>query len=447
MVHRGNRDGLFGRMGRYFVPAMTLAIVIGQQLFFSFGFFIQIVFPSFEVEGLYSIYLAALAVFAFLLFAKRVIVDSCRLPGMAWSFLCLAALIAVSTLIHRNEYSSVWDFFVYFVVICLPALATGITLSRREGSETLGNMVKLIDPAMIVVTVAVCAYELINYSEGFTNRALAGVTYQQVSYMGALAFGMNCAMLLTERKHRFRLFQTGLFGVVQVAMLVIQAICVVLSGGRGGFVLMCVYGMIFVVQFAKKAGRNVIGLSVFPLLLLVLLGLVASGVIDLSGMVDTRGFERIFTFRDNRSEVFGPAFDIISQHFLLGCGVGGYFNDLGVYPHNMILELLLNWGVLGLILALAILIIAIRRLGRIFAADERLFPLAYIAMSPVVFLMLSSSFMANATLWFFVGLAFSPLSLNHEGGLSTPPFVGNGKRRKASLAVSEHLSLQKERNA
>ena len=439
MVYRGNRDGLLGRMGRYFVPALTLAIVIGQQLFFSFGFIIQTVFPLFEVEGLYSVYLAVLAVFAFLLFTKRVVVDSCRLPGMAWSFLCLAALIAVSTLIHRNEYSSVWDFFVYYVVICLPALAIGITLGRREGSETLGNMVKLIDLAMIVITVAVCAYELINYSEGFTNRALAGVTYQQVSYMGALAFGMNCAMLFTERKHRFRLFQMGLFGVVQVAMLVIQAICVVLSGGRGGFVLMCVYGMMFVIQLAKKAGRNVIKLSVFPLLLLALLGLMASGAIDLSGVVDTRGFERIFTFRDNRSEVFRTAFDIISQHFMFGCGVGGYLSELGVYPHNMILELLLNWGALGLIFSLAILAFVISRLSRLLAADESFLPLAYIALSPVVFLMVSSSFMANATIWFFVGLAFSPLSLDHEGAPKTSQIVDNGNRHNTPSGVSEHL--------
>lgn len=424
-----------GRMRGLFVSALILAIVIGQQLFFSFGFIAQTVLPSFDIEGLYSLYLAVLAVFAFSLFFKRVIADGCALPNMGWALLCLVSIIAVSALIHRSEYRSVWDFFAYFVLICLPALAVGITLEQDMGREAFDNIIKLVDPAMTVITLAVCAYELSNYAEGFTSRALAGVSYQQVSYMGALAFGMNCAMLLTGREHRrYRLFRTRMFWAVQRFMLAIQAICVVLSGGRGGFVLMCVYGIMFLFHFAKKTGRNAFGVVILPSILLLFFAFLASGVIDLSGIVDTRGFERIFTFRDNRSEVFGSALEIISEHILFGCGVGGYFVDLGAYPHNIILELLLNWGVFGLIAAVAIFLFAAKSLFRLCAADGRFMPLSYIGMSPVVFLMFSSSFMANATIWFFIGLAFSPLSLNcRQSQLMHPSIEASGSYEETTL--------------
>ena len=404
---------------RYYVPILTIVVVIGQQLYFSTGFIIQTINPKVELNGRYSIFLLALFALAFLLFFKRLLLERCSLNPSAWAMLTLSGLITVLCLTHRNEYLNKWDFLIYYIIICLPAFVIGITLDVDKGYKILADMVKMIDALMLIMTAGVFAYEYINYSLGFTNRALGGVTYQLVSYIGALGFGMNCAMLSVKDDLRFPMFRGYIYRNIQVALLFAQIICVILSGGRGCFVLLCVYGISSCVAFADRTRRNIVPLAILLLTVMLSIVLLASNTTDISNIIKTRGFERIFTYHDNRSEVFDSALRIIVNHPLIGCGVGGYISELGIYPHNIILEILLNWGFLGLFIALIIVLFTVARLFRLFKARDGLVPLVFIGIFPVVFLMLSSSFMANATLWFYLGLAFSPLALDQCNGDNT----------------------------
>lgn len=311
---------------------------------------------------------------------------------------------------NRSLYVGVWDFFLYFLMISMPGLLLGLTFEEKNGLGRLADMSKVADWLIILLTAGVFVYEFMNYGMGFSNRALSGVTYQQVSYMGALAFGLNCASLLQGKKNKLRIFKGPLYTGIQLFMLVIQLGCVVVSGGRGGFALVCVYGVLSMIHLMRQSGTRVSRLLFIPMALLAIGLMHGFGLIDLSSLADTRGFERIFTFKDNRSEVMVPAISLISEHFLFGYGVGGYIPYLGNYPHNIFLEVLLNWGVVGLCLVLVVMFSVLGRLRKLFKKC----PLAstmliFMAVSPVVFLMFSSSFMANATLWFFVGLAYSPL--------------------------------------
>lgn len=397
--------------GSYLVPLLVLAIAIGQQLFFSFGFIGQAVYPLLEIEGMYSVYLAGLAIFAVIYFEKRLAIDGCSLSRASWLLLMLAFAVLVLALIHRESYSSTWDFFEYYLVICLPALFMGVCLDREGGKAILQKMVKLADPVMVVITVAVCVYELVNYStSSFTVRALANATYQQVSYMGALAFGINLAMLITSAQYRFGVFCTPFFRALQVLLLIVQTVCVAVSGGRGGFLLLCIYVAMFI-WVAARHGRDKAPKLLVAFLASMLCGaaLLVFGIVDPSAITGTKGFSRIFTHVDNRSDLYGTALEMIAMHPVFGYGVGGYISELRGYPHNLFLEVLLNWGLAGLVAFLVVISCAVYSLMRFTRENDWFVVLLFISMSPVVYLMFSSSFMANATLWFFAGLAFSPL--------------------------------------
>jgi O-antigen ligase len=69
-----------------------------------------------------------------------------------------------------------------------------------------------------------------------------------------------------------------------------------------------------------------------------------------------------------RVQLFTSAFEIWLAHPLFGAGIGSWsvLSDLGskyYYPHNIILELLAELGIVGLFLFVAVLVISVRQLG------------------------------------------------------------------------------------
>lgn len=118
---------------------------------------------------------------------------------------------------------------------------------------------------------------------------------------------------------------------------------ILVSGARQavvGFILLIVFWI------AYRHREFKLSTIIFSLLLF-------AGFISLLQILDLEIFQTVFSENTDRDEALNRNFDypleIISQHLLYGIGFGNYYNphSMEIYPHNIILELLCELGIVG----------------------------------------------------------------------------------------------------
>lgn len=92
-----------------------------------------------------------------------------------------------------------------------------------------------------------------------------------------------------------------------------------------------------------------------------------------------------------RMEYWSSAVGSVEQHPILGAGFGVYVSPLGVYPHNVLIEIATTLGLLGLVLWLGVILNMTRACHHV-----RLMPLF---LTSVLFAMVSGGFSGNAEYW------------------------------------------------
>ena len=128
-----------------------------------------------------------------------------------------------------------------------------------------------------------------------------------------------------------------------------------------------------------------------------------------------------FSYLSGRDVIAEHSLKYISNHLLYGCGFG---NDrmiiaqamgqidgaMGLYPHNIILEILMQFGVIvGIFVLLGILVLVVRTFKQIRNREERFFYII-IVIAAVVPLMFSGSYITFGWFYCLLGYSFSRLN-------------------------------------
>lgn len=98
---------------------------------------------------------------------------------------------------------------------------------------------------------------------------------------------------------------------------------------------------------------------------------------------------------------FANAYSLFKQNMLIGKGIGGYSEYLRDYPHNLILEILSEGGIMGIILFLAIIISLFKK---ILASGGYAMSRTILFMTAVVFSLTSGDLGSNYE-WVIVGVS------------------------------------------
>lgn len=198
-----------------------------------------------------------------------------------------------------------------------------------------------------------------------------------------------------------------------LALLPALAVALVAAGSRGPVVgLICGVTALLVCLVRSPRSRRRI-----PMLVVA----IVAGVVLASQLVPGETIGRSFSIlsgsgsgvdTNGRSELWGQALHSIGRHPLLGIGTGGFaaINPQGRYPHNLLLESAVELGVVGLLMALAVISSAFVRLRRAWRRlPEELRAGAAVIMAlfvaAVVNSMLSGDITVNTSVWLTVGLA------------------------------------------
>ncbi|MDO4502177.1 MAG: hypothetical protein Q4D06_03240 [Coriobacteriia bacterium] len=381
----------------------VILVALGSIAFFALCTVAGVENTQTDNGSVYIVYILLTSCLCAVCLIHELVIQAVRLSRGTWILLLVSLAILLDLLIERQSFGS-YDFLLFYIGLALPGLAAGLLASN----PFVFRLVKsLVDPFVLLVTVAVVLFEVNIYASGWwRSLQLGSFGYQTAAYSAAVAFGLNAwSILRCGHEDRFRIFNLTCFRTIRLALLPILAGATLLSGGRGGAVLVLMYCVI-VISWVGTGKKHGIAYSILVALLVVLAGGIAFNLVDVSQFA---GLDRILNRGDNRSSVIEGALSLFSESPVFGYGFGGYGQLLfEPYPHNIVLDILLCGGIVGLLCSLLYsgwFVFKIKKIGASSVSSYSL--LLVIAVYALTFLMFSGTFLSSAVFWFCLSFVTS----------------------------------------
>lgn len=385
-------------------PALALIAPFVHYWFFAGCIVLRVGYDESLNGGPYSLAVACLCLACIIYFLVTVLIDKERYRKSCWLYLCCIGLIGASLVANSQIYHQ-YNYFRNFVAFGAMGICAGLSLSRNE---RICRATKVLDIVSILCLLGAALFEFEQYSGSYWSaRGYAGLSYQTISYMSAVAYSFTLWSLMFARpENHFAIFNRSFSRVVRVAMMLLLVMVSVLSGGRGGVLCIAVVTLVAII-IQIRAGR----MGVKAALCIVAIGVAALFALFIWGdvLLNFRGFERILTRGNNRSNVWDMALSAINDSFVLGYGFGGYGRAFdGPYPHNIVLDVALSFGLVGLAILLCVAVYLIKRIAQILDANYAWGALmAMLAAFTLVYLSVSGTFISYAPFWFVISAAIS----------------------------------------
>ena len=390
----------------------------------SSGFFILVVAFSYSIyfviatflgipqEGvvfrLYSGILAVVVAFVFFLSIHRIP----RRIYIGGLLLCaIIILLYFSTRCFYDEVNNRYtSFFLSMGVRFIPAVLTGMYVLPHD------DIMKKVEYALLpfillyTITLASVAFTAnigVNIAQTFNTDFL---NYQSISYYSIFAFGFNMYLIVqcSNSYTRYRRY-------ILIALAILQVIITIMAGGRGAFVLGCVFTLYFALKhitFSKLISYILIGLAV----------LLTINAILSDNEIFKMGFERIFNFfgnteaigTDNRWIRWNLAWNAFTKSPVFGHGLGSVFYEVGFYSHNIFTDMLCEGGVVLFLIFIFVLMKFIRASQILITEDYRNEIIVIVFLCSFVMNSFSGYYLSDTGIWLSLTYVLCKNSLNNR---------------------------------
>lgn len=390
----------------------------------SSGFFILVVAFSYSIyfviatflgipqEGvvfrLYSGILAVVVAFVFFLSIHRIP----RRIYIGGLLLCaIIILLYFSTRCFYDEVNNRYtSYFLSMGVRFIPAVLTGMYMLSHD------DIMKKVEYALLpfillyTITLASVAFTAnigVNIAQTFNTDFL---NYQSISYYSIFAFGFNMYLIVqcSNSYTRYRRY-------ILIALAILQVIITIIAGGRGAFVLGCVFTLYFALKhitFSKLISYILIGLAV----------LLTINAILSDNEIFKMGFERIFNFfgnteaigTDNRWIRWNLAWNAFTKSPVFGHGLGSVFYEVGFYSHNIFTDMLCEGGVVLFLIFIFVLMKFIRASQILITEDYRNEIIVIVFLCSFVMNSFSGYYLSDTGIWLSLTYVLCKNSLNNR---------------------------------
>ena len=390
----------------------------------SSGFFILVVAFSYSIyfviatflgipqEGvvfrLYSGIFAVVVAFVFFLSIHRIP----RRIYIGGLLLCaIIILLYFSTRCFYDEVNNRYtSYFLSMGVRFIPAVLTGMYMLSHD------DIMKKVEYALLpfillyTITLASVAFTAnigVNIAQTFNTDFL---NYQSISYYSIFAFGFNMYLIVqcSNSYTRYRRY-------ILIALAILQVIITIMAGGRGAFVLGCVFTLYFALKhitFSKLISYILIGLAV----------LLTINAILSDNEIFKMGFERIFNFfgnteaigTDNRWIRWNLAWNAFTKSPVFGHGLGSVFYEVGFYSHNIFTDMLCEGGVVLFLIFIFVLMKFIRASQILITEDYRNEIIVIVFLCSFVMNSFSGYYLSDTGIWLSLTYVLCKNSLNNR---------------------------------
>lgn len=301
------------------------------------------------------------------------------------------------------------NMFMQYLLWCVPAITIGIYIGKKNSIKDL------------VIPLTVCAILLIlglskawlgNLGGFLVRRSTSGESYQAASYSAAISFSILLFLFLFKKLippivAKYRLFF--------LPLMFLCLIIIFLTGGRGGMVLVIVTTFVFLILYQKK--NNIAFKTKVKIILSLLISIFILITYIHSNPILNETSQRVFSYistegvdmsqTSHRDEAYSKALKNINHSPVVGYGFFKYFDTNKNYPHNIILEFLLQGGVIYLFLILLFSILYFRKLNIMIHHSLQNSIILIFLLYTLVKVMFSGSYISTGTFWFSISYVIS----------------------------------------
>lgn len=356
------------------------------------------------------LYYAATAVFFVLTFVC-IFTDPKKTWKVNWAgciTLLVLAIFIVSALISGKLNTTM---FKCFSILCVPVSMIAIHKGNQGGD--LQWLTRWLDLVLCTISIA-----LLFSLPRLLKAMVTGDTYysQTLSYYAAMTFALNLFILACGKymKNRPKICRTTLYLIFQIILLPIPVVCIMFSGGRGGFVVVAMALLVFL--FTVKINFRKVFKYIFwggLICLLVALVFFRNASADLLKVL-LRNMSRLFSYisasgidmseTSGRDALYLRSLRLIWERPIVGYGLFRYPDVLVTqpYPHNLFLEWLLQGGAIYFVLACTVLVLVIRKYIWMIRHREDMIFLMPLAVYSLTELMFSATYLQHPQFWFFI---------------------------------------------
>lgn len=360
-------------------------------------YFVIATFFGIPQEGIvFRLYSASLAIVAVLVFFS----SARRIPNRIYiSGLLVCATITLLYFSTRCFYHEVnnryTSYFLSMGVRFIPAVLTGIYMLSHN--DVMEKIERALLPFILLYTITLASVALtanvgVNMAQTFNTDFL---NYQNISYYSIFAFGFTIYLIV-----RCGDTHTSYGKYALIALAILQVIITIMAGGRGAFVLGCV----FIFYFALK---HITFGKLLSYTLIIAIALFAINAIFSNSEIFKMGFGRIFNFfsnieaieADNRWIRWNLAWNAFIESPVFGHGLGSVFYEVGFYSHNIFTDILCEGGVVLLLIFIFLLLKFVRTSRLLIAADYRNEIIVIIFLCSFVMSSFSGYYLSDTGIW------------------------------------------------
>lgn len=391
------------------IDILNTLVLNGSLIYMSLCAIIGIRFDPEEGAGpIYKIYMAFLFLLGILIYLRGLINRKVYTVKEVLPLLVLAFYIFVG--FFQLSLSSL--FFIQMVCFSVPATCIALNMRKRSEFEGLMRMLDLLLPFFSLSFVFMVININLSKIEG------DGAAYDQTaSYFIAYCFLVDLFLLRYKDYYKsFHFLDNKWYRLFKVLLLPYFIVMAFFSGGRGAFVTILV-GLFFNIGLVKKINPRKfwLGMLSFIIILILVVSIINKLNEDFFDLLSTN-FERIYALIEGghldtsassgRDQIWAEAFDLFMDNPLLGYGLFSYMQYI-MYPHNFVLEILLQGGLIMMTIFVVFFVRAFGKFRKILKEDKRNILLLPFIIYSLTQLLFSGSYTFEPFFWFVLSYIYA----------------------------------------
>lgn len=304
-----------------------------------------------------------------------------------------------------------WSFFLALCGQVAPAVITATFVCEDKIAQMIIKKYAPIVSIVFTLIVIMAVFFSTSMTSGGYIDNENGLNYQSASYMAAYASALMEYFLLTRNDNeQLKITKKKGFGVLAVIIIVIDFMCILLAGGRGGLVTAIIYLIVtYFLEIKREGSFNKLHLkrALYCILFLSIACVLIQCVKNMN--INVSGYERIISFlqtgdSNGRDIIRAKAIASFAQRPILGHGLGSVFYEIQSYSHNLFTDVLVESGIVGLFVMLGILIVVYKKAIALIREDYSNCIWIYFFLAGFCISMFSGYYLGNVPLWW--GIVF-----------------------------------------
>lgn len=393
---------------------------MSSKLFFSVASVLGFNYEGSGESFIYILYTAVISLFVVVIYFFSVLQkqgsDKRELKLFIIPIFILISYLSESIILGKIDSISIKSLSIFFLW-SFPAILSGLYLTRNN---IFIDAFKYFELLMIVFTLSALYAVIFPFVEGKRFETQAGASYQAMSYVAAIAFGLNLYFIfLGKNKYRFAFANNNIYYIFSICILPVQLVSVILPGGRGAAILSIVYIFLIPALFYKSIDARSRNKIIFILVCLLLIGGVYFPALIGDNEIAADGFQRAFQFlganklidwegSSGRDVIYNKAVELILLKPIFGYGLFSFSDQLGAtYSHNLVLDLLLGGGIILISIVLFMFGFLVGRVKSLIRTDKQFSIVVVIFTYSLVSLMFSGTYLHTTELWFTIAIIFT----------------------------------------